>query len=58
MGIKILFLALVATITLAIPYKDQMLLTNSLIVGRTEDLVYWICKVCDDSNKPLHSHYI
>lgn len=58
MGIKFLLLALVSALVSALPHTDQMLLTNSLIVGRTEDLIYWICKVCDDSNKPLHSHYI
>lgn len=58
MGIKLVILSLIATFTLCIPVVDQMLLTNSLIVGRTEDLIHWICKVCDDSNKPLHSHYI
>ena len=58
MGSKLLLLALIAAVAVAIPAVDQMLLTNSLIVGRTEDLVYWICNVCDDTNKPLHSHYI
>jgi len=58
MGFKAVLLALIATFTMAIPAVDQMLLTNSLIVGRTEDLIHWICKVCDDSNRPLHSHYI
>lgn len=58
MGIRLFLLALIAAITAALSYKDQMLLTNSLIVGRKEDLIYWICKVCDDSNKPRHSHYI
>lgn len=58
MGIKLVILSLVAALSVCLPVIDQMLLTNSLIVGRTEDLIHWICKVCDDSNKPLHSHYI
>jgi hypothetical protein len=58
MGIKFIFLALISVLVSAIPHTDQMLLTNSLIVGRTEDLIYWICNVCDDSNRPQHTHYI
>jgi hypothetical protein len=31
-------------------------LANALVVGRPDKA--WTCKVCDDSNKPLASHYI
>ena len=51
-------LAVFLAVAIALPYNDQMALTNSLIVGRTDDLNDWTCKVCDDSNKPLHAHYI
>jgi hypothetical protein len=55
--IVVLCLLYVAT---AIPYEDQMALTNSLIVGRDDqsDLFTWSCKVCDASNKPLHAHIV
>jgi hypothetical protein len=51
-------LAVLFTLSFALPYADQMTLANSLIVGRKEDLELWICKVCDDSNRPLHAHYV
>ena len=55
-----LALLLLAYLTVALPYEDQMALANSLIVGRDDqsDLVNWVCKVCDSSNKPIHSHVI
>jgi predicted lipase len=31
-------------------------LANSLVVGRADKA--WQCKICDESNKPLTSHYI
>lgn len=54
------FLALCALIMAlnALPWNDQVVLANSLIVGRSEDLELWICATCDDSNRPIHSHYI
>lgn len=52
----ILFLAFLYLAT-CIPYPDQMALANSLIVGRETD-TNWECKVCDASNKPIHSHVI
>jgi hypothetical protein len=53
------FLALIFIVS-SLPYRDQMALANSLIVGRDDqsDLVEWTCKVCDASNKPVHSHII
>jgi hypothetical protein len=44
----------------ALPYVDQMLLANSMIVGRDDglDLLNWECNVCDPSNRPLHAHFI
>lgn len=47
-------------LTNTLPYKDQMALTNSLIVGRDDqsDLIEWTCKVCESSNRPLHAHII
>lgn len=44
----------------ALPYVDQMLLANSMIVGRDdgEDLINWDCNVCAPENKPVASHYI
>lgn len=54
--IFVAFIALVASI----PYEDQITLANSLIVGRDDysDLYNWECKVCDSSNKPIHTHPI
>lgn len=51
-------LAALCALTFALPYADQMTLANSLIVGRDDDLQLWTCKVCDESNRPLHSHYV
>lgn len=53
------FIALIL-IVCSIPYQEQMALANSLIVGRDDssDLIEWKCKVCDPSNKPIHSHII
>ena len=42
----------------ALPWTDQVLLANSLVVGREEDLALWICATCDETNKPIHSHYV
>lgn len=56
---RILFvLAVVLATVMALPYYDQMVLANSLIVGRSDELELWNCKVCDASNKPIHAHYI
>lgn len=56
------FVVLVALLSLALslPYVEQMLLSNSMIVGREDqsDLLNWDCNVCDATNKPLHAHYI
>jgi hypothetical protein len=42
----------------ALPFNDQVVLANSLVVGRNEDLELWICATCDESNKPLHAHNV
>ena len=58
--IKHILLLSLAVLTLSIPYEDQMTLANSLIVGRDDysDLYNWECKVCDSTNKPIHTHFI
>ena len=55
-----ILIALFAFITACIPYEDKLALTNSLIIGRSDqsDLYEWTCKTCDFSNKPIHSHII
>jgi len=60
MSFKTLLFACLLASSLALPYVDQMLLSNSMIVGREDqlDLVNWECVVCDSSNRPLHAHYI
>ena len=47
-------------LTCSLPYVEQMLLANSMIVGRDDqlDLINWDCNVCDGTNRPLHAHYI
>lgn len=55
---KITALAVLVAVVACLPYHDQMTLTNSLIVGRNDELALWNCKVCDNSNKPIHAHYI
>jgi hypothetical protein len=59
MKILSLTLCLLALAT-SLPYVEQMLLANSMIVGRDDqqDLVNWECNVCENSNRPLHAHYI
>lgn len=56
----VLVLALLATIVMSLPYTEQMLLANSMIVGRDDqlDLINWECNVCDSTNRPIHAHYI
>ena len=58
--IKSLVLLALVTLSVALPYADQMSLANSLIVGKDDesDLANWDCKVCDASNKPTHAHFI
>lgn len=59
MRIAIVCLFLIS-LTYALPYVEQMLLANSMIVGRDDqqDLINWECNVCDNTNRPLHAHYI
>jgi hypothetical protein len=47
-------------LTCSLPYVEQMLLANSMIVGKEDhlDLINWECNVCDNTNRPLHAHYI
>jgi len=52
--------ALLLSIGTCLPYVEQMLLANSMIVGKDDhsDLVNWECNVCEAENRPLRSHYI
>ena len=56
----LLLVVLLSWSATSLPYLEQMLLANSMIVGRddAQDLIDWDCNVCDPSNRPLHSHYI
>jgi hypothetical protein len=58
--IKGLILVTIVALVASIPYEDQITLANSLIVGRDDysDLFNWECKVCDSTNKPIHTHPI
>jgi hypothetical protein len=58
--IKLIVVLSFAALAVSIPYEDQMTLANSLIVGKDDysDLFNWECKVCDSSNKPIHTHSI
>ncbi len=58
--IKLVFFLALFAMVLSIPHDDQLCLANSLIVGRDDDsdLMNWTCKVCDASNKPIHTHYV
>ena len=51
-------LALFASVAVALPWRDQIALVNSLEVGRNEDPTTWSCVGCDDSNKPLSTFII
>jgi hypothetical protein len=44
----------------SLPYVEQMLLANSMIVGKDDqtDLLNWECNVCESNNRPIHAHYI
>lgn len=60
MSLKIvIFLSIVAVLS-CLPHDDQLTLASSLIVGRDgyDELYAWNCKVCDNSNKPIHAHII
>ncbi len=58
--IKIIVLLALSAMVLSIPYDDQLCLANSLIVGKDDDseLMNWNCKVCDSTNKPIHTHFV
>ena len=57
---KVISIALLLTLVCSLPHVEQMLLANSMIVGRDDhlDLINWECNVCDESNRPLHAHNI
>lgn len=59
MRVLLVVVCLLAAAT-ALPYVEQMLLANSMIVGRDDgyDLINWECNVCAPENRPLHSHFI
>ena len=44
--------------SVAIPWRDQIALVNSLEVGRDEEPMVWGCTGCDSNNKPLSSSII
>lgn len=54
----IVVLATIFSLTLAIPFKEQIALVNSLEVGRIEDPMAWTCVGCDEDNKPIRSFII
>ena len=54
----IVVLATIFSLTLAIPFKEQIALVNSLEVGRLEDPMAWTCVGCDENNKPIQSYVI
>ena len=60
MPLKILIFCSILSIILTLPHDEQLALASSLIVGRDsyDDLFAWNCKVCDNSNKPIHAHVI
>ena len=45
-------------LAMALPFKHQIALLNSLEVGREEDPMVWTCAGCDENFKPLRSHII
>jgi hypothetical protein len=53
-----LLVGLLVSLSLSIPYPQQLALVNSLQVGREEDPNLWSCVGCDDSNKPILSFVI
>ena len=57
---RVLIFGILCLFASSLPFEDQRLLANSLIVGRDDysDLYNWDCKVCDDTNKPIHAHPI
>lgn len=58
---KVFLFALVLVSTNSLLYSQKMALANALIVGGTNSTAPttdWTCKVCDASNKPLHSHIV
>jgi hypothetical protein len=56
----VLGLICLLSLATALPYVEQMLLANSMIVGRDDglDLINWECNVCAPENRPLHAHFI
>lgn len=51
----VLLVAYLAISCLAIPFRDQIALVNSLEVGRDEEPMVWACTGCDSTNKPISS---
>ena len=52
---NIIIVALLATLALTLPWRDQIALVNSLEVGRNEDPMVWACTGCEEKNKPISS---
>ena len=46
---KVVLIGILFVIAASLPFEDQRVLANSLIVGRDDyqDLYNWECKVCD-----------
>lgn len=57
---KVVLIGILFVIAASLPFEDQRVLANSLIVGRDDyqDLYNWECKVCDSINKPIHAHFV
>lgn len=49
----LIFFAAFLACAVAIPWRDQIALVNSLQVGRNEDPHIWSCYGCELENKPL-----
>lgn len=56
---QLLFIVgLLISLSLSIPYQQQIALVNSLQVGREQDPNNWSCVGCDETNKPLYTYVI
>ena len=54
-GSIVVLIAFLTVSSLAIPFRDQIALVNSLEVGRDEEPMVWGCTGCDSTNKPISS---
>ena len=51
-------LATLACFTLALPFKHQIALLNSLESVRNEEPMTWNCAGCDEDTRPTRSHVV